>query len=309
MQFLRQIYYLIQATIISFTYNMFNINKILVKLFNNPIGRKYLGVPKGKKIYKITKSSAHYYTGEIAKNGMPLICTGDCSPGGRLKFFYWLENWKPIHLCWLFLKIGWKIPKYFIGADTGYVLVGTGEDDNAVGTRAWVNPTNIEVEDTAKADVALIGGSYSHYLKGTDYGFSVDDEDTVVGVALLYNRYGANVNNENTKLVRAGSVVGTNQDGTSVWTASFVQKTVGGSDNLWGTTLTPAQVNASNFGFVIQVRGAATTTALVRWAKMKVYYTVAPTTDIKSVNGLAYASLKSKNGLAKASVKSFNGLV
>jgi len=42
---------------------------------------------------------------------------------------------------------------------------------------------------------------------------------------------------------------------------------------------------------------------------MKVYYTVAPTTDIKSVNGLAYASLKSKNGLAKASVKSFNGLV
>ena len=26
-----------------------------------------------------------------------------------------LENWKPIHLCWLFEKYGWKIPKYLIG--------------------------------------------------------------------------------------------------------------------------------------------------------------------------------------------------
>ena len=26
-----------------------------------------------------------------------------------------LENWKPIHLCWLFKRMGWKIPRYFIG--------------------------------------------------------------------------------------------------------------------------------------------------------------------------------------------------
>jgi len=33
-----------------------------------------------------------------------------------------------------------------------------------------------------------------------------------------------------------------------------------------------------------------------------------PTTAVKSVDGLAYASVKSKNGLAVASIKSFNGL-
>ena len=64
----------------------FNWQKYLVKLFDNPLGRWYLGVPRGKHIYKITKSSAHYYTGEIAKNGMPIICTGDCSPSRNTVF-------------------------------------------------------------------------------------------------------------------------------------------------------------------------------------------------------------------------------
>ena len=33
-----------------------------------------------------------------------------------------------------------------------------------------------------------------------------------------------------------------------------------------------------------------------------------PSTNIKSINGLSYASIKSVNGLAIASMKSFNGL-
>ena len=28
------------------------------------------------------------------------------------------KNWKPIHLCWLFQKYGWKIPKYLIGSSS-----------------------------------------------------------------------------------------------------------------------------------------------------------------------------------------------
>jgi len=35
---------------------------------------------------------------------------------------------------------------------------------------------------------------------------------------------------------------------------------------------------------------------------------VAPTTDIKTINGLAIASVKTINGLAIASVKTWNGL-
>lgn len=30
----------------------------------------------------------------------------------------WFKRWKPIHLCWLFYKYGWKIPPYLIGMTT-----------------------------------------------------------------------------------------------------------------------------------------------------------------------------------------------
>jgi hypothetical protein len=41
---------------------------------------------------------------------------------------------------------------------------------------------------------------------------------------------------------------------------------------------------------------------------ISISYSPPPTTSIKSINGLAYASIKSVNGLAIASVKNFNGL-
>ena len=108
------------------------IEKLIIKLFNNSLGRQFLGVPKGKKIYRITKSSTHFYTGELAENGQPLISSGAISPGGRIPFIYWLETWKPIHLCWLFIRMGWKIPKYFIGTDTGATSPGTMADDATI---------------------------------------------------------------------------------------------------------------------------------------------------------------------------------
>jgi len=135
--------------------------KLIVKIFNNPIGRKYLGVPKGKKIYKITEYSAHYYTGEISKkNGLPIISTGYLSSNKKLKFIDWIENWKPIHLCWFFRRVGWKIPKYFIGASTGYFNPSS---VNASGS--WTNVDNCYTSD----------GNYASYISysETPNAFSV----------------------------------------------------------------------------------------------------------------------------------------
>ncbi len=35
-----------------------------------------------------------------------------------IKLFEKLKNWKPIHLCWLYKRMGWKIPKYLIGVSS-----------------------------------------------------------------------------------------------------------------------------------------------------------------------------------------------
>lgn len=48
---------------------------LIAKIFNNFIGRKYLGVPKGKEVYIVSKGAVHYYTGDKSlQNGKPVIC-------------------------------------------------------------------------------------------------------------------------------------------------------------------------------------------------------------------------------------------
>ena len=67
------------------------------------------------------------------------------------RFHNWLLNWKPIHLCWLFRKFGWPIPKYLIGAglnvyvdQTGWVIMdddGDGDPDNCTADTPGVTRT------------------------------------------------------------------------------------------------------------------------------------------------------------------------
>lgn len=122
----------------------------IVKLFDNPLGRWYFDVPKGKKIYLITRGSVHYYTGEIAKNGLPIICARQ-NIGARNTFINWLETWKPIHLCWFYIKMGWQIPKYFIGADSGALSPGT-VAYVVKGTQIWNNMDRAKTDDGITAD-------------------------------------------------------------------------------------------------------------------------------------------------------------
>jgi hypothetical protein len=59
------------------------------------------------------------------------------------------------------------------------------------------------------------------------------------------------------KLVKAGSIVGNNKASGSLSTSDTdTYTTFGGSSDLWGITLTPSDVNASNFGVVIGFTGS-----------------------------------------------------
>ena len=154
------------------------LEKLLAKLFNNPIGRLWLGVPQNKKIYKITKSSVHYLTGEISKkNGMPIICTGKCRPNGRLKFIKFLETWKPIHLCWLFKLMKWRIPKYFVGDYTSLnsPTATGGNEDN------WTNPTYAysSNDQYAETSVGSLPQSYE------TFGLELPGDMTVNGIEVV----------------------------------------------------------------------------------------------------------------------------
>lgn len=81
------------------------------------------------------------------------------------------------------------------------------------------------------------------------------------------------------RLVKAGTVVGDNKAATTTqWPNAAAVATYGSATDLWGTTWTAAEVNASNFGFVL----SATVTngeARVSGGKMYIYYTVSGVSD------------------------------
>lgn len=109
-------------------------------------------------------------------------------------------------------------------ADTGWLTCGLGEDVADVGTLAWSTPTNIQADDANYASQAPLLAA---------------PVDEVV------------------KLVIDGSVTGNNLSSGTAWLSSEGYVGFGGTSNLWGTSSTVTQVNASNFGVVIQVSAGA----------------------------------------------------
>jgi hypothetical protein len=73
------------------------------------------------------------------------------------------------------------------------------------------------------------------------------------------------------QLLKAGSAAGTAKTPLSVWTASAVAETAGSTSDLWGTTWTLAQINASGFGFQMVAEGDNTVGSLDRVLSVNAY--------------------------------------
>ena len=86
---------------------------------------------------------------------------------------------------------------------------------------------------------------------------------------------------------------GSDKASTTDWTTSDSTRTYGASNDLWGTTWTEAQVEASNFGIRLKVRNLTTSsrTASVDHVQIRVYYQPPPSTTI-GTSGTPLASVQ-----------------
>jgi hypothetical protein len=134
-------------------------------------------------------------------------------------------------------------------------------NDTAVGTLAWSNPGNVASSNDTYAKAGPTSGQYnSNYLKCTNFGFAIDSGATINGVSVAIERrtkasesMDTYVQDVTVKLVKGGTVSGNNKGTYESWPYTEAVKTFGGASDLWGLTLTPSDVNASNFGVVFQM--------------------------------------------------------
>jgi hypothetical protein len=152
-------------------------------------------------------------------------------------------------------------------------------DDSSTGTVAWTNPQNATNSDNVYASVALKNQT-SHYLKATGFGFNIPSGSTINGIVVEVERYAtnANITDNSVVIVKNGNLGTTNRAG-GAWSTTEGYVTYGSSTDLWGTTWTAEDINASNFGVAISAKDTTankTYTAYVDHIRITVYYTPPP---------------------------------
>ena len=114
-------------------------------------------------------------------------------------------------------------------------------------------------------------------LDATNFAFAVPAGAVVTGVSARIEKKSSvsSTNRDLTvQLLKAGSPVGNNKASGSNWTTSDAYVTYGAGGDLWGTTWTVADVNASNFGLRLVAKnfGGSTSTASIDHMEITVYY-------------------------------------
>jgi hypothetical protein len=124
-------------------------------------------------------------------------------------------------------------------------LPASGSSDGDIGGDIpWTNPGNITANDSQYATVSGNAGGISitsYPLVGSNFGFSIPSTATIRGVVVTA---GVNATPASTSLTEYASIrVG----GLDYYPATSSAPTYGSSTDLWGASITPADLNSANF--------------------------------------------------------------
>lgn len=188
---------------------------------------------------------------------------------------------------------------YVIDPSSGPNSPGTIADDSTVAGNAWSNVNNATASDNAYATAVLdtFGVATTHYLKATNFGFSIPAGATINGVVAAVEGKVTDVDgvDQSIKLVKGGTIQGNEKARSSpsyYWAFSDTVMSFGASNDVWGLTLTDTDINASNFGFVVSlaVDGGGVGTASVDQMTLTIHYTAAAGGGGSPVPALSFTS-------------------
>lgn len=174
---------------------------------------------------------------------------------------------------------------------TGATSASTITNNPLTGSLNWSNLLNGLTSNGSFAScgtlLGVLGSAQTNYITAWDYRFSVPTTATVCGIEVRIERnaagllIGSSITDKNLYLMNAGTPVGSNYASATGWSGTNTIAVYGSNSDLWGTTWTPAQINAPNFGVALSAEmkaGLASLflTANVDAVSITVYYTSSP---------------------------------
>ena len=155
-------------------------------------------------------------------------------------------------------------PQFAQCVATSATSPSTSSNNTAIGSFSWSTTSmSLSSDDnyaTAGHLLGVLSSANSNYLFATNFGFSIPSTATICGVVIQVEAsctgllIGSSVTDNSVRLISGGAVTGTNKAKSGVWPGTDAISSYGGNGDLWGTTLTPAIVNAANFGIAISAR-------------------------------------------------------
>jgi hypothetical protein len=154
---------------------------------------------------------------------------------------------------------------------TGNTNASNFTTDNTIGVYNFSSPGNAQTSDNSRAIasslIAILSGN-TYYLKATGFNFNIPSYASICGITVQIEHRAtgliltAAVKDNQVKIIKNGVITGTNKAINTNWGTSDVYATYGGSSDMWGTTLMPNDVNASDFGIAFSANITALIAAL-----------------------------------------------
>jgi hypothetical protein len=131
--------------------------------------------------------------------------------------------------------------------------VTTSSISGSAGT--WNSTSDAVVDNDTRAvnSTSLSGSAFTDHIVVTNFGLSVPTSETISGVEFIVNKSKSGgtwawLGDYSVVLVKAGSLMTTNNASVFPWGTSDADYSYGGNTEMWGTTITPTDVNNTGFG-------------------------------------------------------------
>lgn len=152
------------------------------------------------------------------------------------------------------------------------------------GTIAWANPSNAAIDDGNYAtQIPNSNTTGSRYLVFENFGFSIPSTATIDGIIISIKRRktssSGQINDTVVQLKQGSTLIGNNVALAANWPTTVAVQTYGASNDVLGTSLTPANINSSGFGVTLRIYnvGGSGAQGEVDVVTIEIFYTDAVT--------------------------------
>ncbi|HEX7905727.1 MAG TPA: T9SS type A sorting domain-containing protein [Chitinophagaceae bacterium] len=175
--------------------------------------------------------------------------------------------------------------------------------DNSIGVYNFSSPGNAQTSNNSRASagalVSILNGN-TYYLKATGFNFNIPSYAMICGITVEAECRGtgliltAAIRDNDVRLIKGGVITGNNYAKAGDWGDVDAYRSYGGGADLWGTSLSPADVNSTNFGIAFSARIIALIAALpdaeIDHIRMKIDYN-----PVLPIHLLYFSAFREKN--------------